>query len=383
MVLSGGGARGAYQVGVLRGVLNVLSRAGRLLPDAPSPFKVFAGTSAGALNAAALACRADRFEVGLSVLEDVWNQFRAEQVYEADALSVFSSGARWLSALSFGWMMTRRHRIRPRSLLNNAPLARLAAATVDVPRISRMLDQGHTQALAVSAFSYTAGQHVCFYQAGFDAPAWTRSQRIAVPAQIGIDHLIASSAIPFVFPSHPLMLHGRKEFFGDGAMRQGAPISPAIHLGAERVLIIGAGRMLEPQLSSLAPAVYPTMAVIAGHAMSSIFLDTLAADIERLRRINNTVSLLSPEQRQRSSLRPVEALVIAPSERLDEIAARHTNSLPAPVRGLLRTMGADEARGGALASYLLFEASYTRELMALGQHDATVQRDEILRFFDV
>ena len=381
LVLSGGGARGAYQVGVLRGVANVLKRAGMLLPNMPSPFTVLAGTSAGAINSGALACQSDNFEKGLSLLEEVWRNIQAQQVYKADMISVFGSGARWLSALSLGWLIARKHRYKPRSFLNNEPLRELLSRVVDVSRISLMMQEGYLHALAISAFSYTAGQHVTFYQAGFEVHPWTRSQRLAVPSIIGEEHMLASASIPFVFPARSIVCQGREEFFGDGAMRHSAPISPAIHMGAKKIMIIGVGRMLEPQYVSLSPPTYPSIAAIGGHALNSIFLDTLSSDIERLKRINRTVGLLPLEQRPASGLSQIEALVIAPSERIDEIASRHVAALPQSIRGFLRTLGADDAKGGALASYLLFEASFTREIMDLGQRDAQAQASEIETFF--
>jgi len=212
-----------------------------------------------------------------------------------------------------------------------------------------------------------------------------RSQRRAVRDHIGLPHLLASSAIPFVFPAKQLMIDGEPEWFGDGSMRQAAPISPAIHLGAERILVIGAGRMHEPPGRRQVSTDYPTMAQIAGHALSNIFLDALAVDFERLQRINRTLQLLPAEAREKSALRPIDVLLIAPSQRLDDIAARHLDALPLTIRTLLRGVGVSgqgtEARGAALASYLLFEADFTRELMQLGVSDTMARRDEVARFF--
>lgn len=383
LVLSGGGARAAYQVGVLRALMRM--RRETAAHDGTSPFDVICGTSAGAINASALACRADDVEQAVQDLCAVWESFRAEQVYRADSLGVIRSGAQWLTMLSVGWLVARWRRARPKSLLDNSPLADLLRQAVPLHRLQGLLAEGHLQALAVTASSYTSGEHVTFYQAARPMQPWSRTQRRAVPAQIGLDHLLASSAIPFVFPSAELEWGGTAEWFGDGSMRQTAPISPAIHLGATRVLVIGAGRMHEPAGRRVPNRGYPSLAQIAGHAMSSIFLDALAVDIERLERINRTLALLPSHALQDTTLRPVQALVISPSQRLDDIAGRHQARLPLPVRTLLRGVGVTgqgrEAQGATLASYLLFEAEYTRELMALGEADAWAMRGEVLRFF--
>jgi NTE family protein len=379
LVLTGGGARAAYQVGVLHAIHSILCDA----DWAPqrSPFDIVCGTSAGAINATALACRSDNFDEAIQKLTSVWENFEVEQVYRADSLGVLRSGARWLSLLSFGWLLRKWRAHPPNSLLNNTPLVSLLHRMLDLPRLDAVLANGTLHALAVTASSYTAGQHITFYQSAKEIEPWTRMQRIALPAQIGIEHLLASSAIPLIFPATPIYCNGHREYCGDGSMRQLAPISPAIHLGADKVLVIGAGRLVEPPPDTSEPVNYPSLAEIAGHAMSSIFLDSLAVDIERLNRINLTLSLLPPEVRDKTPLRPVEMLIIAPSERLDMIASRHVGSLPLPVRTLLSGIGATEVRGAALASYLLFEASYTGELIRLGQHDTYLRRDDVLAFF--
>jgi len=379
LVLAGGGARAAYQVGVLEGVARILESRG--WPASRNPFPVVCGTSAGAINAAAIAAHSDDWLGAIDRLTSVWHDFSADQVYRVDARGSLGNAAHWIGALLFGWMI----RSRPRSLFDNSPLADLLGRMIDLRRLQRCLDDGHLKALAITASSYTSGQHVTYYETRDAVTPWYRTQRLSSPTRIEIDHLLASSAIPFAFPAMPLHLDGRHEYFGDGSMRQTAPISPAIHLGADRILVIGAGQLQRGTARAEhtgSQYLYPSLAQVAGHAMASIFLDGLASDIERLTRVNRTVNMLADEHRQRSDLRNIDLLVIAPSQRLDTLATEHVQDLPRNIRMVLRMLGATDKRGAGLSSYLLFEKSYTRRLLALGREDAQAHRDDVLRFFD-
>jgi NTE family protein len=385
----GGGARAAYQVGVLKAIAAMLRDARRGLDpgivQGHNPFPILVGTSAGAINATALAAGSADFQDAVARIVRVWENFHAAQVYRSDLLGVMRTGARWLSLLSLGWLLRRSLQTRPKSLLDNEPLRELLLREIDFPQIAESLERGHLQALALGASSYTSGRHVTFYQSLSDREIADKYQRIFVRSRIDVDHLLASSAIPFVFPAVSLDLSasakGGREHFGDGAMRQLSPVSPAIHLGAKRVLAIGVGQAgnpgVLPEFDALA---YPSLAQVAGHALSTIFLDAIVSDAERVEKMNQVAASMSEHEQRAANLRPIEFLMISPSQRLDAIAAQHFGALPGPIRAMLQSLGTDGGSGSGLASYLLFESSYTRTLIDLGYGDTFARRDEVMAF---
>ncbi|HEY9279972.1 MAG TPA: patatin-like phospholipase family protein, partial [Eoetvoesiella sp.] len=268
----------------------------------------------------------------------------------------------------------------------NEPLGKLLSATLDFEHLSHNLKQGHLDALAITATAYVSGEHLTFYQSQSTIKPWRRSLRRAISCSLGVDHLLASSSIPFVFPAQAMLVHGQTEWCGDGSMRQLAPLSPAIHLGAKKIFVIGTGHRDDTHAEKRTiNSQYPTLAQIGEHALSNIFLDSLSMDVERLERINELLALLPPQEQKSHSLRPVEAFTITPSRSLDEMAMEHLDKMPRAARSLFRVLGVSSGSGrttgGGLISYLLFEASYTQELIKLGRADSLSRFEEVKAFF--
>ena len=372
LVLTGGGARAAYQVGVLKGIAAILPRA------VYNPFPIICGTSAGAINALSIAGRAGPFRLRTSKLESIWHNLRASDVYRTNALAmatnVFHIAA---SLLHSGYGIGR-----PISLLDNTPLREMLENYVKFDYLETAIDNGELEAIAISAMSYASGQSVTFFQGQQNIHPWNRARRRGEKTELTIDHLMASTAIPSLFPA--VQLQGG--YFGDGAVRQLKPISPALHMGAEQLLIIGVSD--NATLANKAPQLEhsPSIAQIMGHMFNSAFIDAVESDLETLRSINRLASVIPQSLKDNNGipdLNAVEVLSISPSQSIDQIAEEHIHELPRSLKLFLKLIGATAQGGGtSAASYLLFEPGFSRKLIALGLSDALAQEDAIRDFFD-
>ncbi|NRA30091.1 MAG: patatin-like phospholipase family protein [Parvularculaceae bacterium] len=362
LVLSGGGARGAYQVGVI-------SALAEHCPG-PSPFPVITGVSVGAINAIVLAEGADDFQAAAAKLEGLWRGLNSASIFATDLGAMASQLGGWLGAVMFG----RFGVSPPKSFLENRPLVRLLQGAVDFSRIQTMINLGALQGLAVTASSYSTGQSVTFFQGAEPDLAWQRSRRFGAMAQIGVDHIMASAALPGVFPAQRI----GETWYGDGALRQNMPLSPAIHLGCDRLLMIAA-RDGTPDTEDVLfqGREHPSLGIIGGQLLDIIFNDNLDADIERLERINKTLATMMPERREKTQMRHVAHQLVRPSQDIREIAGLHANEAPATVRTLLGILGAMRPPW-VLPSYLTFEPGYVGALIDLGRRDAEAQMSDLL-----
>jgi len=341
LVLTGGGARAAYQAGVLSAIAKFVPRNHGI------PFPILCGTSAGAINSTALACYASCFHLGVKKLEWVWKNINTDKIYHTDALKVFSDLSKGMLA-SFQADYANK---TPRSLLNSAPLRELLNQVLNFKRIDTNILNGYLSAVSVTASSYTSGDSISFYQSDESISPWFRAKRRGEPSQINSEHLMASSAIPMVFPS----INIGHQHFGDGSVHQLSPLSPAIHLGAERIFIIGVDQPAEQMHANENNPHPPTTATIAGHLLDSIFADTLHSDLERMNRINSTLALIPEEQRNNiEGLKHIDSLVLNPSHNFNAMAVEYYQELPLSIRLLLRSVGVSNDSESSIVSYLLF-----------------------------
>jgi NTE family protein len=351
LVLPGGGARGAFQVGVLKAIAEILPLG------SVNPFQVLSGTSAGAINSVVLASKARRFRVAVAELETVWGNFRSDQVFRTDSWTMLKSSLHWLMAIVLGGYLVGV----PRSLLDNSPLAELLSRNIRFPRVQVSIEKGYLHAVAVTAASYGSARSITFFQAQPDNKTWARTRRRGISTEIHLDHLMASIAVPMIL----------------------TPLSPAIHLGADRILVVGVrDETADPTGSPECPAAFPSFLQIAGYMLDTLFLDGLYSDLERMTRINQLIDSVDPDRRGGVSalMRPIDTMIVVPSRDLREMALEYRKDMPRPVRALLRGIGGRGRSEGRLLSYLLFEQSYTRELIRLGYNDAMKVREQLLAF---
>jgi NTE family protein len=367
IILSGGGARAAYQVGALRAIVHILGRTTRM------PFPVICGTSAGAINATLLAVNADDFRRGVARLTRWWRRVTVQDIYHGDLGTLARHSARFLASVLTGGAVPAK----VASLFDNAPLTNLLARELDFSRLESNIAASHLHALSINATSYTSGQAVTFFQGAPSLQPWQRLRRRGQTARLATEHLMASTAIPFVFPA------GRidDDFFMDGSVRQIAPLSPALHLGATRIVVLAVGQF-SGQRAPNGPPQYPSFAQVAGHALSSVFLDNMGADIERLTQYNRVIDRVPPDARDlhHKHLNHVDAFVLSPSRDLGTLALQFVDSLPGAVRAVLRGFGSTQGTGANLTSYLLFDRGFCRALLDLGYTDAMARRDELEAF---
>ncbi|NND65922.1 MAG: patatin-like phospholipase family protein [Gammaproteobacteria bacterium] len=369
LVLPGGGARAAYQVGVLKAIADILPA------DTPNPFPVISGISAGSINAVALATNANQFRAGVRRLHRVWSNFRTHHVYRGDWRSVLKTTGHWFVSLTTGGMGSKN----PTCLLNNQPLRELLQHHMRFEEIQKSIDSGALDAIAVTGSGYDSARAVAFFQGKDNLQPWVRARREGRRTELNVEHMMGSVAVPVIFPSVKV----DNEYFGDGAIRDASPLSPAVKLGADRLLVIGA-RDEEPLGTTVGEDVKPpSLGQIAGYMLDTIFLDGLYFDLERLTRINHLVAQVEEGSLMKRPGRPmkrIQAMIITPSMDVRTIAMRHANEFPRPVRALLRGVGAGGAGGSQLKSYLLFEKSYCRALMNLGYHDCLRRKDSMIKF---
>ena len=366
LLLTGGGARAAYQVGVLKALAHSMPRT------APLPFTIINGTSAGAINSAALACYASCAHLAVRKLEFVWKNFSTSMVYKSDFISVFGHLTRNILT-SF---QSEHINHPPASLLNNQPLRVLLNEILDLSRIERNLHRNYLDALSITASSYTTGDSVAFFQSNTQSP-WQRAKREGQATRINVEHLMASSAIPMVFPSVNVHNH----YFGDGSIHQLSPLSPCVHLGAEKIFIIGVDEPKEAHPPGYLPH-FPGLSAIAGHLLDSVFTDTLQSDLERLERINRTLGLL-PARDKHQELKQIHSFVINPSENFNAIAAQYYDDMPLAIKVLLRMIGVKKRSQSSLTSYLLFEKRYTQHLIDIGYQDGIKQLPQMREFLEL
>lgn len=366
LVLSGGGARGAYQAGVLQAIVEIAKSLG-----VRRPFPVITGVSAGAINASYLAAMSDDLELGCEKMAGLWSNLTAERVFKTDALTAGRSGFRFMMDATVGALYKKK---LARSLLETSPLRALLEEHVPFHRIDKNVSDGHLDALAVTAMNYTNSNSVTWVQGQKSLGMWTRQRRKSETALIGVEHIMGSAAIPLFFP--PIRVG--EDHYGDGCLRNTAPLSPAIHLGADRLIVISVRRP-ESKAAPLSPDIEPSIARVLGVILNALLLDAVDVDMERMMRINQTLDLVPERQREELQLRKVDYLWLRPSHDIGHLAGELFDRLPRVIRYLVAGLGSSK-EAAELTSYLLFDPDFCGQLVRMGYEDGIAQRADIAKF---
>lgn len=367
IALSGGGARGAYQAGVLKGLIEISLGVG-----VRNPFPIITGVSAGAINAGALAAGADDVQAGIIKLCSIWENVEPHLVFKTDTATFFKTGINWLNQLSPSPVKKKNF---ANSLLDTEPLGKLLRRTIPCARIQENIDRGFLKGVAISAIDYSSFNSVTFVQSDDSIEMWERIRRYSKREKITIEHIMASAAIPIFFPSVTI----KGNYFGDGCLRNNAPVSPAIHLGASKIFVVGVRKQGNISDQYFSAHQKPTIARISSTLLNSVFLDGTEFDIERLNRINQTLLAAGEEGRKVNPLKLIDFILIQPSQDIGAIALKHSDKLATSIKFLLSRLGSKED-GAEIMSYLLFNSEYCTELLNLGYHDALSQKKQIEDF---
>lgn len=367
LVLSGGGARGAYQAGVLKAVFEICSPS-----KVKTPFHIYSGVSAGALNATYLAAGAHSLAESTFHLTELWSNMTSDQVFRTDAVTMGKIGLKWMGELSLGAISGATP---GRSLLDTEPLWDLIRKNCRFSQIGENLQKDVFKSLAITSVDYQSSTAVTFVENNNKNELWQKNKRHAERTIISVEHVMASSAIPILFP--PIKVGPR--YFGDGCVRNIAPCSPAIRLGAKKLMVIGV-RAQKDLRSERLMANPPSVARVINLLLNAVLLDGVEIDIERMQRINEFLAKVPQEHHTHLNFRPVDALLISPSEDLGAMAAQMASKMPRVVRFLLKGLGPLED-ASELISYLLFEKEYTNWLVELGYKDGMSRESDIKEFF--
>jgi NTE family protein len=369
LVLSGGGARGAYQVGVISAIAQIMQES-----KASTKIDIYTGVSAGAINASFMATFSDDFVLGAKKLVDLWSSLTSDQVFYTDAVHLGKIGLQWMGGLSFGGL-TGGATAPGRALLNTAPLGKLISKSCDFSRIERNIKNQHMRALAVTAIDYQNSNAVTFVQGDSDIPDWHKSRRMSEKTTIQMQHILASSAIPLLFPSVDV----GPRHFGDGCVRNTHPCGPSIYMGAEKLIIIGVRSQegLASEIPSGDLNTPPSVAKVMNVILNSVLLDGIDLDVERLKRVNDFVAKVPETSRSGLNYKPLEFAWICPSVDIGKIAFSKSSKLPRLIRYLIKGLGTIE-EASEIVSYLLFEPAFCSQLIELGFEDGMREKDQIL-----